>query len=129
MSGMQVLQWAIKYPEIVNSLVEKGLKFYEDHILPKKQYRAPKDEERPLFSMLAERLREAAAQTMDEKALQSLVFDVAREHNLEPKLFFSAIYQVLLGQERGPRFGSFAKLVGNDRVVELIDEHVTRKDS
>ena len=78
---------------------------------------------------LAERLGETAAETMDEKGLQSLVFDIARENNVEPKLFFSAIYQVLLGQERGPRFGSFAKLVGNDRVLELIDERVTRTDS
>ena len=52
------------------------------------------------------------------------IFDLAREHEVDPKDFFAAIYQVLLGQERGPRFGSFARLVGLDRVVALIDEHV-----
>ncbi len=114
---------ATQYPEIVGSLIEKGLKFYEDHILPGKQYRKPKDNELPLFVELAKRLGEPAAAEMNEKELQSLVFDIARENNEEPKVFFSAIYQVLLGQERGPRFGSFAKLVGIDRVLELIDEH------
>jgi lysyl-tRNA synthetase class 1 len=53
-----------------------------------------------------------------------MVFDISREQGAQAKDFFSAIYQVLLGQEQGPRFGSFAKLVGIERVVELIEEHV-----
>ncbi len=115
---------AAAHPKVVDSLVEKGLRFYEDHILPGKKYREPTAAERPLFKALAERLQDDGAEAMDEKALQSLVFDIARENGAEPKDFFASIYQVLLGQERGPRFGSFAKLVGIDRVIELIRERV-----
>lgn len=110
--------------QVTDSLIEKGLKFYEDHILPKKRYRAPTDKERELFSQLAQALRADGILEKNEKELQALIFDIARENDADPKDFFSAVYQVLLGQERGPRFGSFAKLVGIDRVLELISEKV-----
>jgi len=115
---------AISYPQIISSLVEKGLRFYEDHILPSKHYRQPTDLERELFADLKSKLLETETEQMTEKELQALVFDIARTKEVEPKDFFGAFYQVLLGQERGPRFGSFTKLVGAPRVVELIEEHV-----
>jgi len=34
--------------------------------------------------------------------------------------FFQTIYQVLLGQERGPRFGSFVALYGIEETRALI---------
>ena len=110
--------------EVVDGLIEKGLKFYKDHILPGKIYRDPTETERSLFEELRRFLRTEEAAEMGEKELQALVFDIARGRDVDPKDFFSAIYQVLLGQARGPRFGSFAKLVGLDRVVALIDERI-----
>ena len=35
--------------------------------------------------------------------------------------FFQMLYQVLIGQERGPRFGSFAALYGIENTRKLID--------
>ena len=35
------------------------------------------------------------------------------------------LYQVLLGQEKGPRFGSFAALFGPSRTAALIREALT----
>jgi len=35
--------------------------------------------------------------------------------------WFGAIYQVLLGEERGPRFGSFIELYGIDNTRKLIE--------
>ncbi|MFY8209265.1 MAG: hypothetical protein ACOVOE_08035, partial [Caulobacter sp.] len=32
------------------------------------------------------------------------------------------LYEVLLGQSQGPRFGSFAAIFGIDRTVALIEE-------
>jgi lysyl-tRNA synthetase class 1 len=113
-----------EFSEVVGSLIEKGLRFYEDHILPGKKYREPTEPERALFGELKRRLREVIVSEPDENTLQSMVFDISREQGAQAKDFFSAIYQVLLGQEQGPRFGSFAKLVGIERVVELIEEHV-----
>jgi lysyl-tRNA synthetase class 1 len=113
---------ASRYPAMLDALVDKGMAYYTDRILPHKRYRAPTDAERPLFAALATKLAAPGAAEIDEKGLQGIVFDVAREGGVEARDFFAAIYQVLLGQEQGPRFGTFAKLVGAQRVIELIAE-------
>ncbi|MFO8071318.1 MAG: lysine--tRNA ligase [Polyangia bacterium] len=112
------------HPGVIDSLVEKGMRFYQDHVLPSKHYRDPTGDERSMLEDLRERLADPQVESMNEKELQNLVFDVAREHDAEPRKLFGAIYQVLLGQDRGPRFGTFARLVGPRRVVELIDERL-----
>jgi lysyl-tRNA synthetase class 1 len=113
-----------QYPEVIDTLIEKGLKYYQDQILPNKAYRPPTEAEIPLFKKLFDTLKSKGTKEKSEKELQGLVFDIARDANVEPKDFFSAIYQVLLGQPQGPRFGTFAKLVGIDRVLSLIKEYV-----
>jgi lysyl-tRNA synthetase class 1 len=113
---------AAEYGSMISMLTEKSMKFYEDHILPHKKYRKPSDEEKPLFAALRDKLVNLPEQ-VTENDLQTMVFEIAKAHNIEPKDFFGAMYQVLLGQERGPRFGSFASLVGIKRVIELIDQY------
>ena len=45
---------------------------------------------------------------------------VAKEHEVGPRDLFAMFYEVVLGQERGPRFGTFAKLVGKEQVLMLL---------
>ena len=113
-----------QYKEVLASLIEKGVAYYIDRILPNKKYRDATDDERKLFLELKERLKSDDAKNMDQKELQSMVFDVAKSMDADPRSFFKAFYQVVLGQEQGPRFGSFAKLVGVERVIELIESRV-----
>jgi lysyl-tRNA synthetase class 1 len=40
--------------------------------------------------------------------------------------WFNLLYQVLLGQEKGPRFGSFVALYGLQNTVEMIDGALAR---
>ena len=111
---------ASSYPQVMQSLVEKGHNYYRDFVLPNKKAREPSDEERALLAKVAERLGAANGVTEDE--LQGIPFDIAREAGVEPRALFSMFYQVVLGQERGPRFGSFVKLVGKERVLEMLRE-------
>ena len=104
----------------MQSLVEKGHNYYRDFVLPNKKTRDPTVEERALLGKVAERLGVANGVTEDE--LQGIPFDIAREAEVEPKELFRMFYQVVLGQERGPRFGSFVKLVGKERVLEMLRE-------
>lgn len=113
-----------EYSEVVSVLIEKGVAYYLERILPHKHYRPPTDAERDMFMSLKARLSVEGTAEMDAPALQALIFDVAKEKDVEARSFFSAFYQVLLGQEQGPRFGSFARLVGVDRVLELITQRV-----
>jgi lysyl-tRNA synthetase class 1 len=111
---------ATEYHEVVEDLVEKGLNYYRDFVLPNKKFRSPTPAEGKLLDRIKERL--VASTSVDEAELQAIPFDVAREAGIEPRNLFRTIYEVLLGQERGPRFGSFVLLVGRDRVLEMLEE-------
>jgi lysyl-tRNA synthetase class 1 len=53
--------------------------------------------------------------------IQSEVYAVGKEHGFEPlRDWFSALYEVLLGQTQGPRFGSFVELYGIAETSALI---------
>ena len=64
----------------------------------------------------------------DGDDLQSLVFAVGKNHNFENlRDWFMALYQILLGQEQGPRFGSFVALYGIDKTRELIKRAINKE--
>ena len=60
--------------------------------------------------------------------LQQTVYDVGKEHEFENlRDWFKALYQVLLGQDAGPRFGNFIELYGVAETVALIDESLAQQ--
>lgn len=107
------------FAAIVEDLVKKSMNYYRDFILPTKQYRHPTEEEREMLRILRDQL--AGYTGDDENQLQSIPFDVSRMFQISPRDFFKMFYEVLLGQERGPRFATFVRLVGKDRVLVLLD--------
>ena len=65
------------------------------------------------------------AETGEE--LQTLTFSVGKDHAFENlRDWFKALYEVLLGQSQGPRFGGFAALYGVKETAELIREALGR---
>jgi lysyl-tRNA synthetase class 1 len=56
----------------------------------------------------------------DEKRLSEAIYATAREAGLEPKDFFTVIYRLLIGRERGPRLAGFILIVGRRRVLERL---------
>ena len=104
----------------VEDLIGRSLAFYRDFILPTKVYRKPDASMRPLFEELLARLKEATDQPVE--VLHAIPFDIAKAHDVEPPAFFLAFYQALLGQERGPRFGSFVQLVGTPMMISMLEK-------
>jgi lysyl-tRNA synthetase class 1 len=50
-----------------------------------------------------------------------VVYAIGNEHGFEPlRAWFGALYEVLLGQTQGPRFGSFAALFGTRETAAMI---------
>lgn len=75
---------------------------------------------------LATRLRAWDAD-VDQGELQTLTFTVGKEHEFENlRGWFQALYEVLLGQSQGPRFGGFIALYGVDETAKLIEEALAR---
>lgn len=100
----------------VRELLEKAIHYYEDFILPTREVPELTEQEWEMVDQF-DRLIE----TTDEiDAIQSGVFDIAKSRGMAPKDFFKVMYGVLLGASHGPRIGGFVKLVGKERIHELI---------
>lgn len=108
-----------KFAPIIEDLVKKAMNYYRDFILPNKKYRTPNEKERGMLQSLRDEL--AKHEGDDENELQSMPFNVARLFDESPKIFFKMFYEVVFGQERGPRFGTFVQLVGKDKALSLLD--------
>ena len=108
------------HPEL-DRLAGYAIRYYNDFVKPTKTFRAPADKERTALADLRARLAEFEGST-DAEALQNLVYEVGKAHQFEPlRDWFGAIYQVLLGQDQGPRFGSFIALYGVAETRRLIE--------
>jgi lysyl-tRNA synthetase class 1 len=110
-----------KYP-LLDRLTGYALAYYADFVKPTKTYRAPDAKERAALEDLAGRL-DAWDGALDGETLQTMVFAVGTDHAFEPlRAWFTAIYEVCLGQSQGPRFGGFIALYGVKETAALIRE-------
>ncbi|WP_127090578.1 lysine--tRNA ligase [Aquabacter cavernae] len=117
-------------------LVVYAVRYFKAFVEPNKRFRAPDDVERGALEALY-----AALGTLPEDAgadeIQNALYDVARPipryQDLKAKgatperpgisvEWFNTIYQVLLGEQRGPRFGSFVQIYGIPETRALIRE-------
>ena len=104
----------------LDRLVGFALRYYEDFVKPAKVFRAATDKERAALEDLAARL-DAMGDQRDGKLVQDVVYDVGKAHGFDPlRAWFAALYEVLLGQTQGPRFGSFAALFGCAKTAAMI---------
>jgi lysyl-tRNA synthetase, class I len=63
----------------------------------------------------------------DAEAIQTMVFEVGKRHPFpELRAWFGCLYQVLLGQQEGPRFGGFVALYGIGETIGLVEAALTR---
>ncbi|AXC50136.1 lysine--tRNA ligase [Paracoccus suum] len=98
-----------------------ALRYFNDFVAPTRSYRAPTEAERAALTDLAARLGEWT-EPADPEKLQEMVYAVGRDHAFDSmKDWFSALYQVLLGAEQGPRFGGFIALYGLAETKALIE--------
>jgi len=123
----------------LDALVGYAIHYFRDFVLPHKKFRDATDQERAALQDLREALSQLPADT-DAAAIQDVVYEIGRrepflDHAKKAKDgrpgvsldWFNMLYQVLLGQEKGPRFGSFAAVYGLDNTIAMIDGALARK--
>jgi lysyl-tRNA synthetase class 1 len=114
------------HPDL-DRLAGYAVRFFNDRVKPTKIFRMATDKERAALADLAERLAPFEG-SADAEALQNLVFEIGKAHQFEPlRDWFGAIYQVLLGADQGPRFGSFVALYGVAESRRLIADALAGK--
>jgi lysyl-tRNA synthetase, class I len=113
----------------LDALVKHALRYFDDFVKPKKQYRLPTDEEARALSDLADVFGTLPDHAAPEE-IQQKVYDIGRRVPFTTvqkdgsvgvaQSWFNMLYQVLLGEEKGPRFGSFVALYGLANTQALI---------
>jgi lysyl-tRNA synthetase, class I len=124
----------------LDAMVGYAIHYFRDFVLPAKKYREAGPVERAALVDLRDALSQLPADATAEQ-IQDVVYEVGRR---EPFLdrsgkiktkdgrpgvaldWFNMLYQVLLGQEKGPRFGSFAAVYGIKNTVDMIDGALAR---
>jgi len=115
------------YP-MLDQLVGKAIRYYTDFVKPHKSYRAPTDQDRAALEDLL-----AALDAMEDGAsaedIQTEVYEVGKRHGYENlRDWFKTLYETLLGQEQGPRMGSFFALYGLPESKDLIRRVLAGED-
>ena len=118
-----------KYDENLNSeknqefdrLIGFALNYYNDFILPNKQYLKIDSNNRKIFEDIIYVLENDIVPESSSEDIQTFLYEVGKKHNFDNlKDFFKLVYKVLLGQDQGPRLGSFIKLFGIRETIDYI---------
>ena len=111
----------------INQLLGYALSYFNDFVLPKKSYREASEKEIGYLEELVSRFSKLDKNS-EAETIQTIVYDIGKEAEYENlRDWFMALYQILLGQEQGPRFGSFVALYGIDKTCELINRAIKKE--
>ena len=110
---------------ILDSLMGYALKYFVDIIKPNKKYRKPNDKEKKALQNLVKRLKDCKEQ-MDPEAIQTIVYSVGKDNGYKENLreWFKAIYEIIFGDQDGPRMGFFISFFGIKESIELINKYI-----
>lgn len=122
----------------LDAMVGYAINYYRDFVAPTKTFREPTDGERVALQDLRDALSGLSVEASAED-IQNAVYEIGRrEPFLDHKKlakdgrpgvsldWFNMLYQVLLGQEKGPRFGSFVAVYGVANAIAMIDGTLAR---
>ncbi|MBJ26759.1 MAG: lysine--tRNA ligase [Alphaproteobacteria bacterium] len=116
-----------KTAPILDQLVKCAINFYKDFVKPNKNYREADDTDRMALKDLAQIFSELP-KTTNAEDIQTQIYEIGKKYKYQPlRSWFSALYEILLGQPQGPRMGSFVALYGIDNTVKLIEEALEKK--
>jgi len=120
----------------LDKLVGYAVAYFRDFVKPAKTYRAADEVERDVLRNLDATLG-GLPQGASAEEIQTALYDVARavpryqdfsakgatpERPGVSNDFFNMLYEVLLGEKKGPRFGSFVALYGVAETRKLIED-------
>ncbi|GLS18775.1 lysine--tRNA ligase [Labrys miyagiensis] len=118
----------------LDALVGYAIRYFQDFVKPAKAYAEPTADEKVALERLSEALGNLPDDA-DAATIQETVYDVGRAlppyqdfkaKGATPERpgvsleWFNTLYRILLGEQRGPRFGSFAAIYGVPETRQLI---------
>ena len=111
---------------IFDKLIDYAIKYFNDVIKLKKIYKKPNDTEKAALEALVNAL-EKCDDDMQPEDIQTNIYTVGKENGYKENLrdWFKLIYEVVFGDENGPRMGFFISFFGVQETKELIKDKIS----
>ena len=111
-----------KFP-IFDNLIDYAINYFNEVIKLKKKYKKPNENEKKALEALISTL-DKCNDDMSPEDIQTLIYSIGKENGYEEKLreWFKLIYEVVFGDENGPRLGFFIKFFGIKETKQLIKD-------
>ena len=106
---------------IFDGLVGYAIKYFNDVIKAQKKYKKPNESEKSALKALVQTL-EKCTDDMSPEDIQTLIYSTGKENGYSDNLrdWFKLIYEVIFGDENGPRMGFFISFFGVNETKELL---------
>ena len=106
---------------IFDGLVSYAIKYFNDVIKAQKKYKTPSESEKLALQALVKTL-EKCTDDMSPEDIQTLIYSTGKENGYAENLrdWFKLIYEVIFGDENGPRMGFFISFFGVNETKELL---------
>ena len=110
---------------IFDNLVGYAIKYFNDVIKAKKKYKKPNNNEKLALENLIKKLSLCNDQ-MTPEDIQTLIYSTGKENGYSENLrdWFKLIYEVVFGDENGPRMGFFISFFGIKETKDLIIDKI-----
>ena len=113
-----------KYP-IFDNLIDYAIKYFNEAIKQKKKYKKPNENEKKALEALIEVLGKCDDK-MEPEDIQTLIYSAGKDNGYKENLrdWFKLIYEVVFGDENGPRLGFFISFFGVKETKQLISDKI-----
>ena len=110
---------------IFDKLIEYAIKYFNDVIKKNKKYKKPNSKEKKALEALVLML-EKCNDEMQPEEIQTEIYTVGKENGYKENLrdWFRLIYEVVFGDENGPRMGFFISFFGVKETQQLIKDKI-----
>ena len=91
----------------------------------KQDFSKPSSNEKKALENLVKKLSEIQ-QNLKPEEIQTIVYSIGKENGYEQNLrdWFKLIYEVVFGEENGPRMGYFVSFFGLKETIELMKDKI-----
>jgi len=113
---------------ILEKLIKNAISYFNDHVKIHKKYRSANELEKKALLELTKEIQKMP-EGLSPEEMQTIVFTVGKNYYAKEELrnWFKAIYEVVFGDEQGPRMGSFICFFGKQETIDLINNSLNRK--
>ena len=114
-----------EYP-IFDRLIDYAIKYFQDVIKKTKKYKKPDDNEKKALEALIKALDDCNDKMLPED-IQTQIYKVGKENGYKDNLreWFKLIYEVVFGDNNGPRMGFFISFFGVQQTKDLIRDKIS----